>query len=279
MADKKPRKRREAFKKAPPGYYNAQDAMKRLNMKPATFYYHVRSGTIKKVIPPLRKEGFYPKREVDTLANQLELALHIEEETKTEVRVAHPEDAQGIYDVLDSFGWRTASVEQRLAWYKINPFIDYVVVFEGKIAGYITSVPYVSEAMASMMAGKKRAWDIVPADIIPFIPGKSYEAYVGIATRQDMENHQALSVRLIAGFMTYLKELAQKGIMIRRMHAVSAEEDGKRFCRKLGFAERPNEEGEIYAFEEGKPLIRFVLDLETSNTPFAKRYRQSWRKR
>lgn len=278
MTDKKPRKRREAFKKAPPGYYNAQEAMERLDMKSSTFYYHVRNGTIKKVIPPLRKEAFYPKKEIDMLANALALALHIEEELKTEVRVARPEDAQGIYDVLDSFGWRTASVEQRLAWYKVNPFIDYVVVFEGMVAGYITSVPYIPETMAAMMAGKKRAWDIVPADIIPFTPGKSYEAYVGIATRQDMNNHRALSVRLIAGFMTYLEELTQKGIIIRRMHAVSAEEDGQRFCRKLGFTERPNEEGEIYAFEEGKPLIRFVLDLETSHTPFAKRYRQSWKR-
>ena len=278
MTDNKPRKRREKFKKAPGGYYNAQDAMARLNMKQSTFYYHVRNGTIPKVVPPLRKEAFYPKRDVDMLANQLELALHIEEELKTEVRMARPEDAQGIYEVLSSMGWKSATVAQRLAWYQVNPSMDYVVVFEGKIAGYVTCVPYTPEAMASMMAGTKRAWNIVPSDILPYEEGKVYDAYVGIATRQDMENHKALAVRLIAGFMTFLEDLSRRGILIRHMHAVSAEKAGQEFCRKLGFAVRPNEEGEIYAFEEGKPLLRYILDLTTSDTRFARQYRRSWKR-
>jgi hypothetical protein len=278
MVDKKPRKKRKAFKKAPAGYYNATQAMERLQMNSSTFYYHVRNKKIPKVTPPLRKEGFYPKREIDTLANQLALALHIEEEVKTEVRVARPEDAQGIYDVLDSFGWRTTGVAQRLTWYEVNDRIDYVVISEGIVAGYITAVPYTHETLASMMAGKKRAWDITPQDILPYERGRTYDVYVGIATRQDIDNHMNLARRLIAGFMTFLEDLAQQGIVIRHMHAVSAEKDGQKFCRDLGFTERPNEEGEIHGFEENKPLIRFILDLETSHTIFARRYRRSWKR-
>jgi predicted DNA-binding transcriptional regulator AlpA len=266
---------------APPGYYTAKQAMARLGLNSSTFYYYVRNHTIPKKIPPMRKEGFYPKKEIDQLANQVALFFHtstLEQVPSTEVRVARPEDAQGIYDVLDSFGWRTASVEQRVAWYKVNPFIDYIVFFEGRIAGYITSIPYSPEAMAAMMAGTKRAWDITPAEILPYKESKTYDVYVGIATRQDIPEHFNLARRLIVGFMTFLEDLAQQGIIIRHMYAVSAEKDGQKFCRDLGFSERPNHVGEVYAFDIQKPLIRFVLDLETSQTIFAKRYRKAWRK-
>lgn len=213
------------------------------------------------------------------MSTEIALYFHLHEETGTETRVARAEDAQGVYDVLDSFGWQTASVEQRLAWYKVNPFIDYVVAHNGAVIGYITAVPYTPEALADMMAGRKRAWHIKPADIKPYRAGESYDLYIGIAVRQDLELHTRYAARLISGFLSFLIEMAGQGIMVRCLHAVSAEEPGQRFCRALGFVERPNEAGELDAFTPGKPLIRFVLDLETSDSHFAQLYRATIEKR
>ena len=260
-------------KNAPPGYYTAQEAAARLGLNRNTFYYYVKTGKIKRHVPPTRTEGFYRKKDIDEMALQIALYFHthVEEQSTSETRVARPEDAQGIYDVLASFGWKTATVAQRLAWYKVNPFIDYVVIDHEQVIGYITAVPYTDAAMADMMSGRKRAWDIRPEDIRPYRPG-TYDLYTGIATRreegqtQNLETRNRYAFRLIAGFFSFMEELAAQDILIRRFYAVSAEPPGQRLSRMLGFVELEAQPGDLFP--------RFVLDLETSDSHFARLYRQ-----
>lgn len=255
------------LKKAPEGYYTAKEAAKRLGLNTSTFRYYVQKGRIKRHVPPLRKEGFYSRKEIDKLATEMALFLHTEEEI-AETRVAREEDTPGIVKVLTVRGWKTATAEQRASWYKINPEIDYVAIWNGEVMGYVHAVPYTPSTLAAMMRGEKRSWHIVPEDILPYEPGKSYDLYVGIATRQDIENHeQHLGFRLISGFMTFLEELAERGIIVHHMYAVSAEPDGQKLCKRIGFIEQEAEEGDLFP--------RFALDFETSNSHFAKLYREA----
>lgn len=254
---------------APPGYYTARQATERLGLAPSTFRYYVSTGKIKKYVPPLKRDGYYAKREIDQLATELALFFHTHEEKKmivTETRPARPEDAPGIVAVLESFGWQTATAEQRLAWYQVNPYIDYVAIHKETVLGYITAVPYRPSAMRDIMSGKRRAWDMKPADIYPYRQGQTYDLYIGIATRQDIPHSIIASSRLISGFLSFLEELADQGIRIRRLLAVSAEEDGQRLCRAIGFVQLPPEEGDLFP--------RFLLDLETSQSRFASLYRE-----
>lgn len=267
MQEQKKRRGGDVKKQAPAGFYTPKEAMARLGLNRNTFYYYVRAGKIEKYVPPLRSEGYYSKKEIDQMATEIALYFHthVEEQTGTETRVARAEDAQGIYDVLDSFGWRTASVEQRLAWYKVNPFIDYVVLHDGGVVGYITAVPYTPAALNDMMAGRKRAWDITPSDILPYQQGKSYDLYTGIAVRQDINFATRYASRLISGFLSFLEELAAQGITIRRLYAVSAEPPGQKLSRAIGFVDMAPEPGDLFP--------RFMIDLETSDSHFARRYR------
>src|SRR5258707_1114195 len=127
MQKEKPKgKRGGDVKRAPDGYYTAKQAIELLGLSRASFYDYVEDGKIKRYVPPLRTEGFYKKKEIDLMAAQIALILHIElsdeEDTLITTRVAKPEDAQGIREVLtEGFGWQSASVEQRLAWYRVNP--------------------------------------------------------------------------------------------------------------------------------------------------------------
>jgi hypothetical protein len=262
-------KRGGAIKKAPPGYYTAKEAQEKLGLNPSTFGYYVRKGKIKKFVPPLRTEGFYEKKEIDQLASEIALFIHTatEETAKTEVRVARPEDTSGIVYVLISRGWETATASQRADWYKVNPFIDYVVAWNDEIMGYIHAVPYTDNALTAMMSGKKRSWDIRPEDILAYETGKTYDLYIGIATRQDVPNHtQRFGFRLISGFLSFLEELAQQQIFIRSLHAVSAETEGQNLSRNIGFIEQQAEKSDLFP--------RFVLNLETSNSHFARIYRE-----
>lgn len=268
MAEKEKRKSGGA-KKAPPGYYTSKEARERLGMATSTFTYYVRQGRIKKYVPPLKVEGFYSKKEIDLLANEMALFLHTQEPgqvTTTETRPATPQDAAGVVRVLTDIGWQAATPEQRTSWYAINPLIDFIALVHGEVMGYIAAIPYTEQALEDIMSGRKRAWDMTTGDILPYQPGQVYDLYVGIATRKDIPQHvQRFGFRLLSGFISFLETLAEQGIIIRRMYAVSAEEDGQKLCRDLGFIEQPAQEGDLFP--------RFLLNLETSNAHFARIYR------
>lgn len=259
-------------KVAPEGYYTARQAQQKLGMNPSTFSYYVRNGKINRHVPPLRSEGFYDRKEIDRLATEIALFLHTHEETtKIETRIARPEDTPGIEAVLTSMGWQAATAEQRRQWYAVNPEIDYIVLRNSAVAGYIHAVPFKPEALQRIMSGQIHSWDITPGDIAPFVPGtrskpNKYNLYIGIATRRDVPNNVRLSFRLISGYIDFLDELAARHIIIRRLYGVSAEDDGQRIARGLGFVRAPEEPGDKFP--------RFELDLETSGSHFARKYRE-----
>ena len=266
MTDAK-KKRGGDVKKAPNGYYTAAQAQQRLGMKPSTFRYYVLRGKIKRHIPPLKTEGYYSRLEIDRLATEMALYLHTAAQGN-ETRVAQISDAQGIVDVLEVMGWPTATAEQRIAWYVVNPYIDYVSVLDGMIAGYIHAVPYTPATLEAFMAGKMRSWNVQPSDILPYEPGSHYSLYIGIASRKDIEHHtQRVGFRLISGFFNFLEELAEQQIYIDRLYAVSNQPDGMKLCKDIGFIEQPAQEGDLFP--------RFMLDLETSDSHFAKLYREA----
>lgn len=267
------RSRGGAVKVAPPGFYTAKEAQKKLGLNASTFGYYVRTGRIDKTIPPLKKEGFYHKKGIDMLASELALFLHTtrEEVPPTETRFAQSlDDAKGIVHVLETLGWPTTVPEQRTEWYQVNPFIDYIALLNNDIAGYIHAVPLKPGTLADMMAGRKRSWNIAPQDILPYRQHTTADLYTGIATRSDiaLKPRRYVGFRLISGFFSFLEELAEKQIFIRRLYAVSAEEDGRSLSKSIGFVQQPTQEGDLFK------NARFMMDLETSNFHFAKVYRE-----
>lgn len=262
-------KRGGAVKKAPPGYYLASEAQKVLGLNASTFGYYVRTGKIKRYTPPPpRKEGFYKKEEIDDMAIQSALFWHttVGEPSPTVTRVAQVEDTPGVVRVLTIRGWKTATAEQRASWYEVNPYIDYVVVVSGEVMGYIHAVPYTPDTLEGLLSGKKRSWHVQPTDILPYEPGETHDIYVGIATHTDMPNHtQRFGFRLISGFLSFIGELARQRIYIRRLYAASDQPDGMKLCEDLGFELLPRKEGDLFN--------RYRLDLETSKSLFARKYR------
>src|SRR5947207_3365496 len=115
-----------AVKRAPEGYYTAQQAQRVLGIAASKFHYLVKQGKIKKTVPPMRSEGFYSQREINELAIQLNLLMQIalDQAASTETRIAKISDTPDIVEVLTSRGWKTATAQQRASWYTINPFID-----------------------------------------------------------------------------------------------------------------------------------------------------------
>jgi hypothetical protein len=266
-------KRKRTFvgrKKAPDGFYTARQAREKLGLSEGMFHYYVKQGRIKKVVPTFRKEGFYPKEAIDRMALETAVFYHTNtlEEPQVIARVARTEDVPGIVEVLTSMGWPTTSVEQRAGFYQVNPCIDHVVLSHGKVAGYLTAIPYTLDALADIMSGKRRSWHMTPDDILPYLPNHTYTLYVGIATRQEFHNAKMLSARLIVSFIQFLQRIAlEQGIIISRLDGVSNEETGISLSESLGFIKQPAQLGD-YA-------NRYAIDIETSDSHFARIYREA----
>ena len=257
-------------KKAPAGFYTAKQAREKLGLSESTFHYYVKRGIIKKVLPAYRKEGYYRQAEIDEMALKAAAVFHVAvlEEPHVKTRVATYEDIPGIVEVLTSMNWPTTSVEQRASFYNVNPSIDHAVLSYGKVAGYLTAIPYKPKALEDIMSGKRRSWDMTPDDILPYTPGQSYTLYVGIATRQEFHNPRMLSARLIVSFIQFLQRMAiEQGIIITRLVGVSNEEMGINLSEQLGFIKQPAQPGD-YA-------NRYALDVATSDSHFARLYREA----
>ncbi|HVB61784.1 MAG TPA: hypothetical protein VNE61_11365 [Ktedonobacteraceae bacterium] len=250
------------------GLYTASEAIKKLKMPQATFHNYVKTGKIKKVTMPGKTEGFYEKAYIDKMAEAQELFALQYAAAPAEFSVAKPDDVQGIYDVMAKF-WGMLyipTVEQRLAWYQVNPEIDYVVKREGIVTGYITLLPLKPETMQKLMAGEIGTKDLQPTDILPFTPGNPLECWLGLAVKPGVFRQETYGIYLISGMLKKIQELAERGINIAKLYAKSETPDGIRMSKHMGFED-------ITPSPNQMPR-QFVLDLETSESPYAESYRE-----
>ena len=77
-------------------------------------------------------------------------------------------------------------------------------------------------------------------------------------------------MRLLSGIIDTLKEMAGRGVDIKKFHAVSDTPDGIKLSRALGFEENPPTGGSTFR--------RYTLNTETSEVPFVKEYREALQK-
>lgn len=249
------------------GFYTAKEAQERLGMNNNNFHYLVRKGTLKKVILPGKKQGVYPKLDVDKLASALKILIEQYDRDVSVFQLATKEDMSEEYEMdVTLFGKKTASIEQRIARLDRNPESDYVLKNEGEIVGHVSFFPLASEDMELFLEGKIGDPEL-PEKVLPFILGKPNDILILVMGVKpgfppDIASHYGQ--RLIAGASHVFKQFGERGIEIRNIHATSRTPTGIRLCRKLGMIEEviPNEAGRH----------RFSINMQTSDSPLAKEY-------
>lgn len=254
---------------APKNFYTATQAITKLGMPRNTFFNYVRSGKIKKVIPPGQIEGYYPKADIDKLAEARELfTLEYSTDTSTFER-ATEEDIRGIYELCVRLWGTTAtpSYENRLAEYRKNPYTYYVVKQDGILVGYVALTPFKKEALDAFMGEEYVEVVEGPDIILPFVPGQSIESlFLDIGVKKGLSKGQTYGMRLIMGTAEVLEHFAEQGSIVKKLHATSSVPDGIKLCRDLGFTELP--------LLSGSSRHRFELDLEKSTSSLLKRYQE-----
>lgn len=256
--------------KAPPGFYSATEAIKKLGIPRSTFYQLVEKGTIKKVIQPGRSNAYYLKAAIDDLIKARELFTLQYVTNPPTFHKATEADIQGIYNVTVSLWGTRGSVpyEVRLARYKRNPDIYYVLKYWDTIVGFSGIMPISVGAFEEIMStGKAEREIITDEDILPFIPKKPIEhLFVEIAVRDGVPKPKLCAMYLISGTRRVIDEFARQGIIIKKLFATANKTDRVELLHKLGFQETSLPlNGEKRAFE---------LDIETSMSPLVCKYRE-----
>lgn len=251
--------------KAPSGFYSSTEAMRKLGMVRSSFYDMVEKGKIKRIIPPGRSDGYYPKVDIDRMAKAKELFILEYTQEPSTFEQAKEKDIEGLYDVCKTLWRNTPSYETRLEWYKKNPEMYYIVKQDNIIVGFLGITPIKRETLEKMM--ERPGLNETTEDILVFEDGVPiHGVFLEIGVRSDIPINKKYGRHLIEGGFSVLEKFATRGISIEKAYAHSRTPDGIRLCRKMGFKEIPPAEGDN--------KVRFELELDVSSYPLLRNYQE-----
>lgn len=276
-------------KQPPTGYYTAKEAIDKLGISEGMLYTHVRTGRLKRHVPPGRTQGFYLKKQVDALAQGLEDFFETSVEDFDDIldrgdlifSQATPEDIEGIYKVAVSLFGETTSAEARKPLIERCPEGNYVVKAmrgDGKetVVAFIHIQPLKHGRLMAFMHGEIRGKDITADDLDPFAPGKDAECliksvgaytHIGLTDEARRINHDAFMKKLLRGTARELGKLGSQGVVISKIYATSETPTGidMAFRAKMKQFGRP--------FRGGR--FRFVLDVQDSDLMILEPYKRA----
>src|SRR5947207_4932592 len=265
--------------------YTSKETREILGVSSSTLKTLIEKDVIEKVTPPGYKHGFYTKVSVDEYHRQQILfketyTLKSEEAlipSQGAIHRSHSiEFREATVDDIDQeaelaslvFGEKAEAREERKAFLKANPHIDFHLYDQGKLVAYIDLIPLKHNAIMDWIEGRSIVWNIDPKNIEPFEPGKPVECLIA-----DMVTSPAVPLtkrtyygrRLLVGLSRNLREMGKQGIQITKMYAGSGSRTplGLRIVRRAGFTE-------ISKRGEGKVI--FELDVVNSNKKILRAY-------
>ncbi|SRR6266487_424016 len=265
----------------PEGFLTGKEAASRLGMKLSTFYNHVKQGKFNKITLPGSSEGYFPREEIEKIAQARELVLLLYSVSPvTFSRATTEDDIRGIVDLCVAiYGISgTPSLEARLEIWGKNPYVYYVVKQEEIVVGYISMIWFDNEALDVLMGPTKTTrtssagtgiYSITgPEHINKFVPGQPIDSlFISTGVRPGLSNQQQreYGFKLIRDSLDVIDDFARREMPVRKLLATSERSDGIQLARKLGMKETKY---------PGDSIIRFELDMEKSDSRVAVQYRE-----
>jgi hypothetical protein len=108
-----------------------------------------------------------------------------------------------------------------------------------------------------------------PEHINRFIEGQPIDSlFISLGVRPGFSNteQREYAFKLLRGTLDVIIDFAQRGMPVGKIYATSERGDGVRMARKLGMKEIKY---------PGDPLLRYELDIETSDHPMLQAYKQA----
>ncbi|MBA2287660.1 MAG: hypothetical protein H0W02_19465 [Ktedonobacteraceae bacterium] len=264
-------------KKAPQGMYSAQEAIAVIGIPSTNFYSLVNEGTIKKIVLPDRKEGYYSKAEIDNYARNRRALQQPYSTEKLHFGLALNEDIPAIHALTASVsGGEAHAVPEEIlrAWIRKNPQAVHILRKGTEIVGYISAFALSEATLDLRLRGKLLNRTLPIDDIMPFISNTTLSLYIAeMAVKhtdafiKDNEPNpdkpdpvaRLLGARLIRETSRFINGLKKQGIVIKELYAVGTSPFGIRMCRELGMTP-------VDLLEGVRPdRIPFKIDLQQSS--------------
>lgn len=249
-------------------YYTAREAQERLGIDEGNFYYLIRTGKIKKHIPPGKKQGVYPKHQIDRLAREMLAFMAYDETERVKFMKATHEDIKEEYEMAAlMFGNATHDVLTREAWLTKNAETDFIVRDEGKLVAFLNVLPVKHETIMQFINGEIRGWEISANDVLAYEKGSKVECLVmsmGTSPDVNIARRTQYGARLLSGFLQVLEEFTERDIEITALYATSSTPTGIAILKNAGFEQ----------VNHISKRIAFKLDMTNSNSRVAVEYRK-----
>jgi hypothetical protein len=260
--------------------YTASQAIQRLKVPRSTFYHLVARGDIPTVPVPLRKQVYYPKAQIDALAQRRQAIVREYHTTPERLTLMRPStnDLEQLVAIDRTSRGDVGIIEPGTiaARFASNPDCVHVLkdTTTDQVFGGVTMSTMATKVIQGLITLAADESEIKPTDYLPFTPGVSQDCYiVGIVARQDIGATYYASM-LLRHTMDYLVELVERGICFRTLYTVATTKDGERLARKLGFEELTRGQGPL-----GDERIALKLDMEQKQpkAPLVVRYQRAAR--
>jgi len=250
-------------------YYTAAEAIRKLKIPRSTFYYLIKQGEIPEgTIVPLRKQAFYPKTDIDKLAEERARILAEFEQAPERFAFMIPtrEDLVQLVDIDSQIFHEETLIqpEQQMARYAYNPETIHVLkdTKTNTVLGGFTMSPLNTSVLEKLIKLEINETEVRPEDYRPYVTDSPQDCYIiGIVTRPGLTEKYYAS-RLLHAILDYLIELLERGIIIRRIYTVATTEEGDKLAQGLYFTPLPGEwKGTYEDFRHP-----YILDLETQDS-------------
>jgi hypothetical protein len=249
-------------------FYTASEAQTRLGVTKSSFFYLVRTGKIEKVVFPGKKQGVYPRSEIDQLAASIK-ALIDQYEPSCRFETATLEDLQTEVDIdLLLYGEKgTTPLEKRIERLTKNPESNFVLRRGAEIVGHMAFYPmeqtYLQKLLRAQVSG-------IPVDmVLPWLVGTPLNIFISIISvkpgfPQDLSKHFGL--RLLAGAVGFFRVLGERGVILETISCTTRTPKGIKLAADLGMT------GELIGDEPDR--WRFSLNVAASDSLLVGEYKQ-----
>jgi hypothetical protein len=265
-------------------YYTASEVKEKLGITDGMLYNYVRYGHLERVIPPGRKQGVYPKRGVDNLANKLQAFLAIDSEESEEI-VFGPAAKDDMLEISNMgravFAPTAPRATAPAQWYldalDKNPEVSFTLKRGDELLGYVNTVPFTAnndKVRKCLTVDFLSDVHITPDDIETYEPNKHIHLYimaVCINPSLRKSDRRTYGATLITRFITRIKDLGARGVVIEKITARGDTPSGVRLLQAFGFTET----------QSLKPGTRvFIIDMDSSYGDVSLQYKDAlakWR--
>lgn len=219
-------------------YYTAAEARKVLGLNEFTFQYRVRTGQIPKVIPPGKRQGVYPKRIIDALAQAMQLLFEQQEHIVfSRSLLAEQEEEMNIG--IRCFGSEFITpLPERIAFQLKSEYTFWSLKVDGHVVGYVSLFRFPPEFLDDLLTGRRIEREITVREVLPFTRHEPFSIYIDVMAVDPQLPHHLRNLYagiIVSRFANVILDLRANGYQIEKLYTVTATKEGDRLVKKAGF--------------------------------------------